>query len=214
MAWVMGLNYSGSIFPLFIWKHKAIFLTPLLNYTIITLIGWQPRLLPLQVKIRTVSWHFCSSVVFGLKLSVLKAEGGRRAAPTCPRTRGRQTHARKMTARSDPRAHPLAHVHTSTNTEGAQGDMKAYDDVSFFSCFLQTLFKCELLIFECWGETAVCRYRNMMYISSWEIVLKKYSIYNLERSKNQQTPWKVIKTFQLETQITVFIIKTSLICHL
>lgn len=51
--------------------------------------------------------------------SQLKAERGRRAARTCPRSRDRRTrthtHARKMTAQSDPRAHPLAHVHTSTN---------------------------------------------------------------------------------------------------
>lgn len=132
MAWVMGLNYFGSIFSPF-WKHRAIFLTLVLNYTIITLIGWQLLLLPLQVKIRTVSWHFRSSAVFGLKLSVCSWKQNAVGEPL-EHALAHETdkHARKMTAQSDPLAHPLAHVDTSTNTVGAQGDMKAYDDVSFF----------------------------------------------------------------------------------
>lgn len=113
--------------------------------------------------------------------SQLKAERGRRAAPTCPRSRDRRTHthahARKMTAQSDPRAHPLAHVHTFTNKVDAQGD------VSFF--FLQTPLKCELLIFKRYdgtqcGSPATKRVRNFkphqVFNTMYILLLRKRKI--------------------------------------
>lgn len=75
----MGWIISGAFF----WAHIPSLVQ---NYTKITAsIGWQQAPLSLslslsQVKIRTVSWHFCSSVVYEPQLSLLsqKSSAGAR----------------------------------------------------------------------------------------------------------------------------------------
>lgn len=149
----MGLNNFGSFFfPVFFWKREGHIPTPRTklhnNHTpsadslCFSLCRWKlGQYLDIFAPLQSLA-----------KSSLFAAESGTRSAsrsnmPSRART-GAHAHG-KVTPQSDPRAHPFAHVHTSTNKVDAQGHAKVHDDVSFFLFVcLQTTLKCELLILE------------------------------------------------------------------